>query len=250
MSNLEKQYNQNKKAYETLGIEIPVSLENVKSKLTKYQKAAISKGTGQLVIAPAINKGFSFKDLLEKYQSKYSLWVWDDLWDQYDLSGSASITVLSNVVGNQYKDPYVQHTNKTIEEQRKIKAEFMNPTEALILQTILKEQGQTLAPSTWIRFPQLENKTVGGRSVVGRVNSGGGRFRLGGDVGYASSLEGAVVSVGHRILLDLQASSLSSNLASDTYKTTIRLENLTDYLLDKGHSVNKKLIDDIEDFYA
>lgn len=239
MTKLQQQYNQNKQAFKDLGKLFPVSLEQVKELLTKEQKTAISKGKGQLVVCPEINKDFTFLDLTKKYP--YDIWVYEALWEQYDLSAPASINVIDLTAGNENGDSVVQHTDKTLDAQRQIKGEFINPQEALILNTILKQDGQDLAPKTWMRFPQLSNKTVGGDSIVGVVRSDGGWLRFGWVSGGRADPSGGVgLSVGQRINLNPSTSSLPSSSSSDL---------LIGYLLDKGHSVNKKLIQDIEEYY-
>lgn len=67
MTKLESQYNEVKKAFEKLGLDCP-KLEDFKDKLSKEQKSAITKGKGQLVISPEINKDFTFFDLLDRYK--------------------------------------------------------------------------------------------------------------------------------------------------------------------------------------
>ncbi len=210
MSKLEAQYKQNIQAYKDLGLEIPATLEEVRSKLTKQQHEAISKGTGQLVICPAITKDFTFFDLIDHFDKKQSenTWVYKDLWEQYDLEGTATINVIDLTVGNKYKDPVTQHTDKTLQQQRKIKDEFMSPVEAIVLAAIFRLDNKQLAPNTWIRFPQLPDKTVGGDSLVGVVDSGVGGFRLGRSGGVAGPGGGVGLSVGQRI--ELQPSPLPS----------------------------------------
>lgn len=240
MTKLESQYNEVKKAFEKLGLDCP-KLEDFKDKLSKEQKSAITKGKGQLVISPEINKDFTFFDLLDRYKKHYDLYVYEPLWRQYekDLYGVTSVNVIDLIVGNKYDDPVTQGTNKTIDEQRKLKGQFMNPVEAVVLNTMLKEKGENLAPNSFIRFPQLESKTVDGVSIVGDVHSVGGRLDLDGGGGGARPSGGVGFSVGQSIPLNLKSSSLP--LSSK--------QSLTDYLLDKGHTINKALVDDIVEFY-
>lgn len=228
-SKLEKQYEQNVQAYKSMGLEIPVDLETVTSKLTKHQKAALSKGTGQLVISPAINDKFTFKDLLEKVGN---YWFWDELWDQYELSGLASIGVINIEGDNQYGDLVTQHTNKTIEEQRNVKGGFISPVEAVVLEAIFRLDGNHLAPKTFIRFPQLPNKTLDGDSYVGYVYSGGGQLRFDGSDGHAGPVEGVGLSVGKKIPLSSQSSVLPDSFSSEA--------EAIDLLKEAGYTITKE----------
>ena len=233
MTKLEQQYAANVQAYKDLGLAIPASLAEVKTKLSKPQKTAITKGTGQLVLAPAITKDFTFKDLLAAYKSQHDLWVWDALWDQYDFTGTpACVTVVDLTAGNNYEDPVTQHTNLTIEEQRKLTGEFLGPVEAVILNLIFIQQNTDLAPSTWIRFPQLENKTVDGYSVVGYVDSDDGQLLFDGTHGRAVPSGGVGLSVGPKIPLSPLASSLSSSLEAPDFVIEKLVVNGRTYVLE------------------
>lgn len=216
MNKLLQQYEQNVQVYKNLDLTIPVDLKTVKSELTKHQKAVINKGKGQLVIAPEITKDFTLFNLVESFDKKQvKSWIYKTLWEQYDLTGLATINVISLTAGNDYGDLVTQHTNKTIEEQRKIKGEFMSPVESIILAALFRLDNKYLASNTFIRFPQLPDKTVVGSSVVGDVYSRGGRFGLDGSGGDAYPRDGVGLSVGQRVTLGPQASTLSSVIFSE-----------------------------------
>lgn len=216
MNKLQQQYRQNVQAYKDLGLDIPVELSDIT--LVASQEVAIRKGTGQLVISPAITKDFTIFDLVDHFDKKQEQksYIYKDLWEQYDLTSPASINVIDLTVGNEYGDPVTQHTNKTIDEQRQVEGEFMSPVEAIILMAVLRLGKERLAPHTFIRFPQLPNKTVDGDSLAGNVNSCVGRAGLAGSFGRAIPAGGLGVSVGARVELNTSDLPLSSALPSET----------------------------------
>lgn len=223
MTNLEKQFKENEAAFKKLGLDMPTDLETIKASLSKHQKESISKDTAQLVITPATTEEFGFYDLLDKFKVHYDLWVYDAIWDQYapELKGPASISVVSRKADNEYGDAFVQHTNKTLGEQRKVKAELLGPVESVILIVILKLQGEDLAPNTWIRFAGLDNKAVGGYSLVGCVDSVGGQSYFGRGGGHAHPHGGLGVLVGQKIAFDPQDSALISSFSSESLNIEI-----------------------------
>lgn len=241
-SPLHQQFKANQKAYQTLGLELPTTLEEVKHLLTKHQKAAIAKGTGQLVIAPAITTDFTFNDLLAAYKAHYKLSVFEALWNQYaeELRGQATVTVINTkTTGNTYGDAVTTHTGKTLEEQRKIKGEFLSPTEAILLLVLFKQQNKELAPNTFIRFPQLPNKTVVGGSCVGSVSSYYGEAWLDRSYGGGVGIYGVGLSVGFRKPLTPNAPSASpeptpSSFSSVSASSLTTTKLTTTYLLKTG----------------
>lgn len=236
MSKIEEQYNSNIQAFKKLELTFPTSLDEVKKLLTPTQKSAITKGKGQLVISPAITTKFTFSNLIQAYKKHYDVQVWGNLWDQYeqDLVAPASINVIDLTIGNNYKDPITQHTNLPIHIQRNTKREFLNPAEAIILNTILKQENKNLAPNTFIRFPQLSNKTVVGLSVVGDVHSYGGQLRFSYSNGDGFGYVGVGFSVGQRHILN-----------TSSFNSSFELKKLTD----SAHATGKaEAIEKIKNF--
>lgn len=195
---MKSQYNQAVKALKELGIKQIPKLENIK--LSKEHKKLIKDRNAVLVLSPEINKDFTFKDLIDAFDKKQTrkTYVWDDLWNQYDLTAPARASLVLMDAENDYDEEMLFFTNQTLEEQRRsIKEsgfEAVNPVEYLMLQTILRPK--YLNAETWLRFVGLENKTVGGDSFVGFVRSLEGELDFYGSRGYSDSVAGVGLSAG------------------------------------------------------
>lgn len=226
MTNLEKQYDQNVQAYKDLDLPIPATLEQVKSKLSKWQKEAIASKGAQLVITPEIKQGLYFYQFVDNFDKKqdYGTYIYKELWGQYDFSQPAAITVV---------DLELKGTNKTFEEQRKIKGTFINPAEYIMLQAILRPK--YLDKTTWCRFPQYDKKIANDFSYVPRADSDGdGRVYLSESGEHAHSDAGVRLSVGDRIELSSSASSEPFTFSEPTEEQAISL------LKERGYTVWKE----------
>lgn len=236
---IKEQYIQATQALKNLEIGDYPDFETVKSKLSKHQKEAINKGKGQLVICPAITKEFTFYDLVNRFDDKQSkkTYVYHELWDQYDLTGPASIIVVNNEL---------KGTNKTPEQQRKIKDTFINPAEYLMLQSI--NRPNYLNKITITRFPQLETKTVDVFSYVPSANSyDSGLVILRESDGIAYPRGGVRLSVGQRITLEPSNLSSFSQLLEDRERITHDLiENMNTWV-EEFNRVADNMIDSLED---
>jgi hypothetical protein len=233
MNKLQKQFNQLKQVYKDLDLELPTDLKTVQDKLSKEQKTAISGGKGQLVITPAITKDFTFFDLLEKHGKHY---VYKELWEKHDFTSPASINVVLMEKGlNDYDEDGLYFTNQTLKEQKESGKgkEFINPIEWLILFMI--NDGK-LDTDTWTRYPQYPKKNVDGFPTGLRSGAFVGAPFFDRSFGNAFRRAGARLSVGQKITLDTQTSS---------YPYTFS-DNIRDYLFNRGHRINKQLIEDIE----
>lgn len=170
----------------------------------------------------------------------YKTWTYDKLYNLYtkeELSGEIrgkkayrylyipkKFNVVADTIANQAKNN---------------KGHVPSVLEAVCFWYALRENGDPLDfDSTYIRHFNLEPKAPDGWSGVPEsfVRRGGEPLLNCADADFQREARVAVGS-------DLEP--LYSPYSSDAKR-----ESLTDYLLDKGHTVNKKLIDDVEDYYT
>jgi hypothetical protein len=208
---MNNQYTQAIKALKEFGFNEAPSLEQIEKALTPTQKKQIKDAT--LVIVPPL----SLKELISKFNEKQEIktWLWNDLWDRYDFGSNWSVSFLL---------PELKYINQTVTQQRKSLEQesksikgltSIDPRTYIMAQAILRESGQLMDESTWCRFIDEKEETIGGDAVVpDALVLGRGRLLLrGSGVGYAWGGNGVRRVV--RVTLDFDSLSLLEPLSSE-----------------------------------
>lgn len=215
MTKLSKEYDKIVTVWAELGISQSLpKLVDIEAALTPELKSVIKKHKAELCITPAINETFRFKDLIKAFDKNqaHATYIWDDLWDQYDLSQPMRVSFVFMDAQNDYNEPHLYFTNMSLEPQRQAlkdgESDALGPIEYLMLQAV--HRPDYLDKKTWTRCVGLTNTMVGGHSFVGRVGSSRGQLyfvRSNGDV-YPSA------GVGRSMGLNLNLSAFPLHSAS------------------------------------
>lgn len=231
---IDEQWKRATEALEYLGLTNPFKKSDLK--LTKEDEADLKKHKAVLVITPAINKDFTLYDLIDRFdKNDDESYIYNNLWDEYDDTQEPTISFVY-----MDKNNGLYGTNKTI-EQNKVELSKMdrevavNPVEYILLQTIHRED--PLDCYTWTRF-------IADERVRGFIRGGyWGRTTFAG--AFALSLSNAPTyantPLGFRVARRFNTPISSLGGAEQ--------ETIVDYLLERGHSINQFLIDDVKSFY-
>lgn len=204
------------KAREAFGEEI--------QSLTDALPESVTSKPYDIVIVPKLG-ALSLSSLIDRYDSLTTqkgnpeTHIWSGLWNQYssdelnqgqttDLQAQAVLLQVHNdynepglyITGQDLKSQRITLTNEQAlhaEENPKTQLHSLSPAGYLIRNAMQLERGEPLPDQeTFTRFIELENKSVDGGSYVPGACFSGGRVRLGGSGGRASSRDGVRLSVG------------------------------------------------------
>ena len=208
--------------YRKLGVFTPEAAEKA-PELLKPAIANLRETHASLSLEPFVaielTERFGLRALVAHFDKAYNghnkTFVWPGLWSQYDLvslnrrtidgqSEPTSDSLRGHVLTigqNQYNEPGLVDTNKNMDAQRDFAKNqtLLNVTDWLLLEAMRRENGQeSFDTQTVTRFPQMEQKTVGGVSFVGFAGSGGRRAVLYGSSDWMDPNVGVRFSVGQK----------------------------------------------------
>lgn len=208
------------KVYADFGIFSPETAEQAPELLVSQIEQLIQSNPGtELEPFVVVNLSRQFGRLAlisafdQKQDSSDETYVWDDIWDQYDLANINRRTVdggqepqLGDVRAqiltkseNSYQESGLQATDKNLDAQKEFARAkiLLNLTDYVLIQALRREEDyQLMDTNTFTRFVQMDKKKVDGDSIVGIAYVVGSRLRLSGSNGRADDYGGVRLSVG------------------------------------------------------